>query len=234
MHIKEGYVDMKTTESAAKKNANKIVDPSDNSVKYDSNNFNVSYHDSIETIVAQNGSLGLESGDAYVIDKSGNMVKLPPVGMGVSPTYYTPGSYRFGTSNYVPSYEDSVYLSKTTGESSATPLLTASAAGGFCEAYKDQPEELEEACMKTDVNSCASTSCCVLLGGSKCVSGDEQGPVKKENYGDTRILNRDYYYYKGKCYGNCSGTNFGYSPTTESQTNGLNEVYTETIVEPTA
>ena len=229
MHNAEGYTDMKSNYAIAQKTAAGIVDPSDNTVKYNSNNFDVTYHDSIEKILSQNDVLGIDSGNAYVIDKSGNKVKLPPVGMGVSPTYYVPGSYKFGASTYVPSYEDSVYLSKTTGESSATPLQTATVAGGFCQANKDYPEKLEEECMKTDVNACASTSCCVLLGGSKCVSGNEQGPKKKENYGDTRILNRDYYYYKGKCYGNCSGTKFGYAPTTTSKTNGLNEVYKDNL-----
>jgi hypothetical protein len=225
MHNTEGYTDMKSNYAIAQKTAAGIVDPSDNTVKYNSDNFNVTYHESIEKILSQNDVLGIDSGNAYVIDKSGNKVKLPPVGMGVSPTYYVPGSYKFGASTYVPNYEDSVYLSKTTGESSATPLQTATVAGGFCQANKDYPEKLEEECMKTDVNACASTSCCVLLGGSKCVSGNEQGPKKRENYGDTRILNRDYYYYKGKCYGNCSGASFNYSPLKPNTINGLETAY---------
>ena len=79
----------------------------------------------------------------------------------------------------------------------------ASLAGGICSHYKDQPEKLEEECAKLDKNICGSTSCCVLLGGSKCVSGTAQGPISKLNYGDVTIRNRDFYYYKGKCYGNC-------------------------------
>ena len=79
----------------------------------------------------------------------------------------------------------------------------ASLAGGICSHYKDQPEKLEEECAKLDKNVCGSTSCCVLLGGSKCVSGTAQGPTSNLNYGDITIRNRDFYYYKGKCYGNC-------------------------------
>jgi hypothetical protein len=42
------------------------------------------------------------------------------------------------------------------------------------------------------------------LGGSKCVAGNEHGPAIQSNYGDAFLKNRDFYYYKSKCYGNCS------------------------------
>jgi len=74
---------------------------------------------------------------------------------------------------------------------------------GFCEKYRDQPIELEKRCQAMDKNTCASTSCCVLLGGQKCVHGDEYGPTAKANYSDIFVTNRDYYYYKGMCYGVC-------------------------------
>jgi hypothetical protein len=48
-----------------------------------------------------------------------------------------------------------------------------------------------------------TTSCCVLLGSSKCVSGNENGPIMKANYSDVFIPNREYYYYNGRCFGNC-------------------------------
>ena len=41
------------------------------------------------------------------------------------------------------------------------------------------------------------------FGGTKCVAGDQNGPTLRNNYGDLTIKNRDFYYYKGKCYGNC-------------------------------
>ena len=125
----------------------------------------------------------------------------------ISPTgvnYYEPGSYKYDSGLYVPSYQDSVYLSKTTGKHTASEYLDmASLAGGICSHYKDQPEKLEEECAKLDKNICGSTSCCALLGGSKCVAGNAQGPMSKLNYGDVTVQNRDFYYYKGKCYGNC-------------------------------
>lgn len=146
-----------------------------------------------------------ENKGTWVKDKDGKMVQLD---LGdISPTgvnYYEPGSYKYDSGLYVPSYQDSVYLSKTTGKHTASEYLDmASLAGGICSHYKDQPEKLEEECAKLDKNICGSTSCCALLGGSKCVAGNAQGPISKLNYGDITIRNRDFYYYKGKCYGNC-------------------------------
>jgi len=146
-----------------------------------------------------------ENKGTWVKDKDGNMVQLD---LGnISPTgvnYYEPGSYKYDSGLYVPSYQDSVYLSKTTGKHTASEYLDmASLAGGICSHYKDQPEKLEEECAKLDKNICGSTSCCALLGGSKCVAGNAQGPISKLNYGDVTVQNRDFYYYKGKCYGNC-------------------------------
>ena len=146
-----------------------------------------------------------ENKGTWVKDKDGKMVQLD---LGdISPNgvnYYQPGSYKYDSGLYVPSYQDSVYLSKTTGKHTASEYLDmASLAGGICTHYKDQPEKLEEECAKLDKNICGSTSCCVLLGGSKCVAGNAQGPISQLNYGDITVQNRDFYYYKGKCYGNC-------------------------------
>lgn len=144
-------------------------------------------------------------GVAFVAGPDGNMTELKPTGdLAGSPTYYEPGTYKFGSTTYVPSYEDSVYLSKTTGKSSVSSYLDeASIKGGSCSYYKNQPDKLEEMCMAVDKNNCGAMSCCVLLGGSKCVSGNKLGPLNKLNYGDITVRDKDYYYYQGKCYGNC-------------------------------
>jgi hypothetical protein len=118
--------------------------------------------------------------------------------------YYTPGEYEYGGASYVPTYDESVYMSKLTGMSTTTPVYDSAAMkGGFCSYYANDPAKLEEMCQKTDANSCGSMSCCVLLGGRKCVSGDEKGPTMKSNYGDPGLTVKDNYYYMGKCYGNC-------------------------------
>jgi len=58
-------------------------------------------------------------------------------------------------------------------------------------------------CNNLDNNACKMTGCCVSLGGTKCVAGNEQGPTMKYNYSNYLVKDRDYYFYKNKCYGNC-------------------------------
>ena len=52
-------------------------------------------------------------------------------------------------------------------------------------------------------NVCASTSCCVLLGGKKCVAGNANGPYMRSHYNDLSLNPKDHYFHQGKCYGNC-------------------------------
>ena len=122
-------------------------------------------------------------------------------------TFYSPYTFPYGPSTYVPSYEDSVYLSRTSDTSIVAPIVdvTSSMMGGFCTANELNPTLLEQNCNQLDTTVCASTNCCVLLGGSKCVSGNNQGVTMKSNYNDPSLSNTDYYYYQGKCYGNCFG-----------------------------
>ena len=141
----------------------------------------------------------------YIYDKKGKKILYPSPKVQGNITYHVPGSYPFGSINYVPKYADSILLSKSTGLSTTTTLKnTAEMKGGFCSFYKNNPDKLEENCKNTDVNQCASTNCCTLLGGSNCVAGNENGPTNKAHYNDIYIRNKDYYYYQGKCYGNCT------------------------------
>jgi len=130
-------------------------------------------------------------------------------------TYYEPGSYLFGPSSYVPNYEDSVYLSSTTGQSTVTPVYNIAAMSvGFCAQNQNDATALEQNCNALDANTCAATSCCVLLGGQKCVAGGKNGPTLKTNYSDVFVQNKNSYYYQGNCYGNCnSSINYANSAT---------------------
>jgi hypothetical protein len=180
--------------------------PSSNIVqaRYDKDNYNVVYHDTEKDIIQQSNKLLNTVDYIRVKDQSGNLVELPWSTVKGNVTYYEPGTFRYGPSNYVPNYEESVYLSKLTGLSYSSPIDNINPnVSGFCELNKINPYELEKNCNKLDTNSCASTSCCVLLGGSKCVSGNANGPIYKTNYSDIYVKNRDKYYYQGKCYGNC-------------------------------
>ncbi len=178
---------------------NKLTNP--NPI-YDTNNYNVQYHDTEKDIIAQSNIN--EIPPIIVKDPSGNMVELPRTKISGEISYNEPNSFRFGMSSYVPKYEDSVFYSRLSGLNYYSPVYdTAAQIGGFCSFNKNNKEKLENECNKLDKNVCASTNCCVLLGGSKCVHGDENGPIKKSNYGDIYIRNKDHYYFQGKCYGNC-------------------------------
>jgi hypothetical protein len=146
-------------------------------IKYDSNNFKLDYHEDISM------NEGLND-------------------LGSSSIYYQPGAFKYGAGTYVPSYEDSVYLSKTTYLPNFT-IINKKIPENICEEYKYFPNKLENACNNLDHKSCRNSGCCVLLGSDKCVAGGEQGPTFKYNYSDFTVKNRDYYYYKNKCYGNC-------------------------------
>ena len=161
----------------------------------------------------------MEAGVYYQFDKNGKLVEINYKDSNYAPIlYYMPGAYKFGSSAYVPTYEDSVYLSRETRNAQLLPgadpdsglrgmpiINSKSQLGGFCTAYKDNKQKMEEKCNAVDPASCASTSCCVLLGGEKCVSGNENGPYMTANYTDYTLTtkNNDFYYYQGKCYGNC-------------------------------
>jgi hypothetical protein len=173
------------------------------------NDLNIQYHDTPEQIAANENADSL-TGGAIIYDKDGNKITLPPIQANVQPTYYQPGTFIHSASNFVPTYEDSVYLSRSNGNGvftdakKGTPIYEAPyIQGGICTYYKNNPNALEEACNNVDPLACASTSCCVLLGGSKCVSGNETGATMKANYSDMYVINRDFYYFQGKCYGNC-------------------------------
>ena len=164
----------------------------------------VVYHESAEKLEDKTDT------DVMVKDASGNLVKLLwDKTVTTTPRYNEPSYFRYNPSPYVPSYEDSVYLSRTTKyDDNDTQIVDYGfglppSAAGFCYANKNNSIALEKECGKIDKNACASTSCCVLLGGSKCVAGDKSGPTMKSNYSDISVLNKDYYYYQGNCYGNC-------------------------------
>jgi len=83
-------------------------------MKYNNNNYDITYHDSWEDIKKQNGLFETSFSTVTVVDPCGNKISIPYNPAQSLPIYYTPGTYKYGSSTYVPSYEDSVYLSKTT------------------------------------------------------------------------------------------------------------------------
>ena len=65
--------------------------------------------------------------------------------------------------------------------------------------FENNPLELEQMCKGLDANTCGLTSSCIYTGKNQCLPGNKRGPFN--SYSD---INIDYYYYKGKCYGNCN------------------------------
>ena len=95
-----------------------------------------------------------------------------------------------GPADYAPSYNNTVNFSKLSGFSYNSPITDSNDVnGGFCSFNKKNPEQLEYKCNQLNKDTCASTACCVLLGGSKCVYGNKNGVYMKANYTDPSILN---------------------------------------------
>lgn len=194
----------KQIEYLEKQKTNVIDDDNKTSNKaYNSNNTDITYHSDPEINLDEN-TAGV--GKMWVKDKDGNLLSIPYSNTKNTTLYYETGSYPFGPSSYVPNYEESTLLSKYSNKLNKDSNIygTASQKSGFCESTKSSVYEREQKCNQIDHDMCASTDCCVLLGGEKCVAGNQNGPSIKANYSDFLVVNRDYYYYKGKCYGNCS------------------------------
>jgi len=184
-------------------NKNQFTDNS--ALRYSADNLNIEYHDPAADI-ENNGIENTKFSKITMVDSCGNRIYLPNSGTQGYSTFNNPGEFPYGPSTYVPNYEDSVYLSRSTGQNTNAKVYdTTSMNAGFCTQNKNSPNQLEESCNHLDKNVCASTNCCVLLGGAKCVSGNQQGVINKSNYNDPLLLNKDFYYYQGKCYGNCFG-----------------------------
>lgn len=170
---------------------------------YNSDNYDITYHaDPSAQTNEDDSTAGV--GKMWVKDKTGKLISVPYSDVKNTTLYYQTGSYPFGPSSYVPNYEESVLLSKSSNKLASSQIYNlASQKGGFCAATESSVYDREQKCNQQNTNTCASTGCCVLLGGEKCVAGNENGPSLKSNYSDFLITNRDYYYYNGKCYGNC-------------------------------
>jgi hypothetical protein len=169
---------------------------------YNSDNFDITYHaDPIPK--TENGEFS-GAGKMWV-DISGTLVAIPYSDVSNTTLYYSSGDYIYNSASYVPNYEESVFLSSLTNLPTTSKVHdTADTQSGFCQATESSVLERESKCNALDPTVCGSTDCCVLLGGEKCVAGNINGPAIKSNYSDITIINRDYYYYRGKCYGHCS------------------------------
>jgi len=84
------------------------------SVKYDADDHDVSYHEDTAEILKEGEIAGLAVDTAFVFDPSANkMVAITRPDIVSFPTYYTPGTYKYDNPTFVPNYTDSVLLSSS-------------------------------------------------------------------------------------------------------------------------
>jgi hypothetical protein len=163
----------------------------------------VQYHDDYASGKYAPDGGGLPSGQMWVKDEMGNLKQVSIFDSSFNnPLYYEPGSYKYGPGNYIPNYENSVYLSNLSNSKTPVmlpPVVSDDIGAGFCQLSQSN---IDHICNRLDSNTCSSMSCCNVLDGGKCVGGDKNGPFYPNTIND--IINRDFYYYQGKCYGSCN------------------------------
>jgi hypothetical protein len=176
--------------------------------QYNPDNFDITYHpDPTKEDAKDSKSNALDGktlsvGKMWIKDKNGDLKAVPYNEVLNTTLYYPSGIYTFNPPPYIPNYEESIYLSKLTNDSPFSLVEYDKPKPIFQEI--DAPTlDTETKCSTLDNDSCKSSTYCVLFGGEKCVAGDISGPTEKSNYSDITIINRDYYYYNGGCYGNC-------------------------------
>ena len=166
--------------------------PDNSSSTYNPNEIDITYHESPEEIM-EDDELGYFEGDNKILLSDDTMFD-----------HKQASKDRHKSSDFMPTYEDSVFLSRLSDLSHSKPIYdSASILAGFCHFHQLDPAATESKCNSLDKNVCASTDCCVLLGGAKCVAGSKKGPYNKSHYSDPQLPKKDHYYFKGKCYGNC-------------------------------
>ena len=82
-----------------------------NTYYYDTNNYDIQYHDESNFNEYAGGTKGL-----WVKNANGEIEYIEWTDISNYSTYFIPGSYPYNPSNYVPSYEDTVYLKYNTNK----------------------------------------------------------------------------------------------------------------------
>jgi len=83
--------------------------------QYSINNYDLKFHDSAEDIQAQNSKSSIQPDIIVITDAKGKKTKISRDKTQGSLIYNDPAYYKYGTASYVPSYEESILLSKTYG-----------------------------------------------------------------------------------------------------------------------
>ena len=130
-------------------------------------------------------------------------------------TFYAPGSFIYGADNYVPSYATSVLLSPMLGVNAPLRPVRGEGQGGgrvvagmvdsVCSPDSGASVlDMEAYCQQLSPEDASNKECCVALGGSHSMAGNDQGPYNRAIYTNPVLAGgTDYYLHLGKCYGNC-------------------------------
>jgi hypothetical protein len=171
----------------------------------------------IDTINRLGGGWKLDH--IYPDEKGGNSL-IPPSGpvddsygkINGDLTFYAPGTFTYGSDNYVPSYAASVLLSPMLGVNAPVKPLVGEGQGGSLVSKSSVCSpgsgasvlDKESYCQKLSPIDAAGRECCVVLGGELPMAGNDQGPYNQTIYTNPVVSGgKDYYIYMGKCYGNC-------------------------------
>lgn len=126
--------------------SNALMDYAKSNNRKDINNsYNAEFHDSEELIKERNT---LNYGEVRVKDQNGNIIILPRAETQNSTTVYQPGEFPFGSSAYVPNYEDSVYLSSI-GYRSILGNVRTTPCAGIYQALNEFKTKIDLQCDKT-------------------------------------------------------------------------------------
>jgi hypothetical protein len=80
-------------------------------------------------------------------------------------------------------------------------LLNSDFKEDICTKYIGDLKTINKKCKQLSATNCKIPDCCVLLNGTKCVSGNINGPTFLTENG--KSVDQLYFYHKDKCYGNC-------------------------------
>ena len=86
----------------------------DDAKGYTENNYDIEYHDPVEVIAKTSTKFGTQFNEVTVYDKKlKKLIVMPFTKQQGTAVYFDPGSFKYGSENYVPTYTESVLLSRS-------------------------------------------------------------------------------------------------------------------------
>lgn len=86
----------------------------DDTKNYNENNYDIEYHDPVEVIAKTSTKFGTQFNEVTVYDKKlKKLIVMPFTKQQGTAVYFDPGSFKYGSENYVPTYTESVLLSRS-------------------------------------------------------------------------------------------------------------------------